>query len=83
MTDNLFTNIGLWTSGIYSGVDSIFLWGSDSLLPNFFFTNWAKGDPNAMSLPLGDCVRLVPTLNYEWDDIGCEQALPFICRDTF
>ncbi|XP_059352975.1 C-type lectin BfL-2-like [Daphnia carinata] len=83
--DNLFTTIGFWTSGLFCLEASTLCsmkntWAWAATREEFSYTNWLAGEPNMSSSPKGACVRAVPTVRYQWDDIDCGQFLPFICE---
>lgn len=74
----IVNQIGLWTSGTYVGALNTFLWAGRLTL--FSFANWIYGAPT-LTAPT-ECVRVIPTLNYFWADISCEQWLPSICESA-
>lgn len=76
--------VGIWTSGIYSPPQNLFVWQSTGAA--FTFGEWQYGSPSNEADSNSDCVRLVinPDTtddNCYWDDIDCtESYLPFICE---
>lgn len=75
--------IGVWTSGAFFKQARKFLWlSADYHSPLVFhFEKWLANQPNVEQiLPVDACVRMIPSLQSSWDDIGCDQLLPFVCE---
>ena len=75
--DEIFNEIGFWTSGTLIPEASVFRWASTAHY--FGWTNWMSGEPTGMNHPQS-CVRAAPTTGYQWGDVDCYQLLPFVCQ---
>ena len=83
ITDNIVTQVGVWTSGAYFPQLGQFFWSSQCQREEaivFPITNWQLGEPNNQQSANFDCVRIIPTLASVWADLDCNQYLPFICE---
>lgn len=75
--DELVKEIGVWTSGTFIRAIGTFAWASN--LERFSFANWMYGSPMMSTF---ECVRMAPSASFQWQDIGCEQRLPYVCEST-
>ena len=76
--------VGIWTSGIYSAPQNLFVWQSTGTA--LISGVWQYGSPTNEIDSNSDCVRLVINNGITdaycyWDDIDCTDSyLPFICE---
>lgn len=76
LTVQLVNEIGLWTSGNVDATSKTYYWMGGAPT-GFSFVNWMTAAPKYTA---SRCVRVVPTLNYQWDDVSCGEWLPAVCE---
>ena len=72
----------LWTAAYrtIAGDNSSFKWKlNDGTLLPFTYNNWHSPQPDKT----GDCMTMMTTLKYIWNDAWCSYAFCFVCEIQF
>merc|ERR1712179_135620 len=68
---------GYWIGGSDVEVEGVFKWVKSD--HRFQFTDWAIGNPRD-SGHYEDCVHLIPSVNFRWNDVSCSAQAYYICE---
>ncbi|CAC5388677.1 unnamed protein product [Mytilus coruscus] len=71
---------GVWISGTDLLVDGEWIWAKEGRSINYF--RWAPGQPDSSHMNLGgeDCIDLIRSKNFMWNDAPCESHINFVCE---
>lgn len=67
-----------WIGG--KGLDVNFVWNSDSKPIDKELTFWVHGRQPDSGKHDGECIELVGTSNYSWNNIKCDNQNMFVCE---
>ncbi|XP_071087706.1 uncharacterized protein [Haliotis cracherodii] len=77
---NAAGSYGWYTSGNDEGYEGHFDWTDTGTPYHSAYSDWHQGQPNNVANDQ-DCLLLqYANANYEWGDVGCDEAHPYICE---